>query len=422
MKWASAASGAGDPIGRPVAYALLPAAPRQFQQREPAVKSIAYVLADFPALSETFIGNEIRAMQQKGHRVLPIIMHRSSGPAQPDDIRLAATSPSLDDVSWGQAARAALRPSRSAWQALSFVLKQRKLPRLSLLANAMKMAALARRAGCSHVHAHFAGGATAHAIVAARWIGASISFIGHGHDIYSEPEDLPAKLAAADFVVATCEDMAGDFRSLQPGTTVGRITCGTDPERFVPAVTDEHNGRFLLIGRLVGQKGIDDLLRALALLPDEVTVDVVGEGPLRSELAAQARQLGLSEKRVNWLGARPSTWISEHAPDYLALLAPFKPDSAGQRDTGPVVIKEAMAMGLPVISTRFMGAKEMVTAETGYFFEPGDVAHLARTMAEVAGLSRTARRRIGEAARLRVVALFSLRHQAENLSALVEAA
>ena len=315
----------------------------------------------------------------------------------------------------------ALKPSRSEWRGFSFVLRQRKLPRLSLLANALKMALLARRAGCTHVHAHFAGGATAHAIVAARWIGASVSFIGHGHDIYSEPEDLTAKLAAADFVVATCEDMAGDFRSLQPGTRVDRITCGTDPDRFVPAVTDEHNGRFLLIGRLVGQKGIDDLLRALSLLPDSVAVDVVGDGPLRDELAAQARDLRLRTGRVNWLGARPSAWIAEHAPRYLALIAPFKPDTDGQRDTGPVVTKEAMAMGLPVIGTRFMGAKEMITADTGFFFEPGDVAHLARSMATVASLSRAARRRIGEAARLRVEALFTLRRQAEQLSALVEA-
>jgi len=321
-----------------------------------------------------------------------------------------------------QAITAALRPGASAMRALTFVARQKRLGKLSLLLNGLKIAAVARREGCTHLHAHFAGGAAAHAIVAARWIGATVSFIGHGHDIYSEPEDLAAKLASADFVIGTCADMVGDFESIVPEVKAYRGPCGTNPDRFRAINANEDNGRFLLIGRLVEQKGIDDLLRALALLPENVTVDIVGDGPLRNDLLKIAAELGLRPGRVNWLGARPQSWIAAEGGKYLALVAPFKMAPNGERDTGPVAIKEAMAMGLPVIGTRFMGIKEMISAETGLFVEAGDVAGLAEAMQRIVSLAPEERRAMGAAGRRRIEACFSLQSQAQHLSAIVEAA
>ena len=386
------------------------------------MKVIGYVLADFPALSETFVGNEMRAMADRGHRVVPIIMHRLNGPAQPEDVRLADQATTLGMARLSHAITAALRPGASATRALTFVARQKRLGRLSLLLNGLKVAAVARREGCTHLHAHFAGGAAAHAIVAARWIGATVSFIGHGHDIYSEPEDLAAKLTSVDFVIGTCADMVGDFESIVPEVKAYRIPCGTDPDRFQAINANEDNGRFLLVGRLVEQKGIDDLLHALALLPESVTVDIVGDGPLRNDLLKTAAELRLRPGRVNWLGSRPQSWIAAEGGKYLALVAPFKMAPNGERDTGPVVIKEAMAMGLPVIGTRFMGIKEMISAETGLLVEAGDVAGLAEAMQRMVSMAPEERRAMGAAGRHRVEARFTLHSQAQHLSAFVEAA
>lgn len=386
------------------------------------MKVIGYVLADFPALSETFVGNEMRAMAGRGHRVVPVIMHRLTGPAQPEDVRLADEATTLGMARVSHAIAAALRPAASATRALAFIARQKRLGRLSLLLNGLKIAAVARREGCTHLHAHFAGGAAAHAIVAARWIGATVSFIGHGHDVYSEPEDLAAKLASVDFVIGTCADMVGDFESIVPEVKAYRIPCGTDPDRFHAINANEDNGRFLLIGRLVEQKGIDDLLRALALLPENVIVDIVGDGPLRNDLLEIATELGLQPGRVNWLGARPQSWIAAEGSKYLALVAPFKMAPNGERDTGPVAIKEAMAMGLPVIGTRFMGIKEMISAETGLLVEAGDVRGLAGAMQRMMSLTPEERRAMGAAGRHRVEANFTLQSQAQHLSAFVEAA
>ena len=249
-----------------------------------------------------------------------------------------------------------------------------------------------------------------------------MSFIGHGHDIYSEPEDLVAKLAAADFVVGTCDDMVDDFRSLVPTVQTARIACGTDVERFRPANRNEPADTFLAIGRLVGQKGYEVLLEAMARTQGDVRLDVVGAGPLEAELQAVALSLGLAD-RVRWLGPRPGAWIAATGPGYLGLLAPFRMASNGERDTSPVVIKEAMAMGLPVIATRFMGAKEMVVdGETGLWVEPGDVDGLAAAIDCVAAMDPARRRAMGLAGRRRVAEHFTLDIQSRDLSALVEAA
>ena len=92
-----------------------------------------------------------------------------------------------------------------------------------------------------------------------------------------------------------------------------------------------------------------------------------------------------------------------------------------ERDSGPVVAKEAMAMGLPVIATRFMGFKEMVTPMTGRLFEPGDVTELARTLIEIEWMAPEQRHIMGREGRARLEAYFTDRRQAELLSTWVEA-
>jgi len=387
---------------------------------EAAMKTIGYVLADFPVFSETFVGDEMRAMSRRGHRVVPLVMHLSDGPAQVDDMKLAKSVTKVGATPLLQALATLARPGRDASAALAFVRRQRRLSRHSLLWNAMKMASVARAAGCEHLHAHFSGGSAAHAIVAARWIDASVSFVCHGHDVYAEAEDLDVKLAAADAVVAVCNDMASDLQSLCQSAKIVTIPCGTDPSLFLPVTGGDRSRRLLFIGRLVEQKGLDDLLTALAM-QGSASVDLVGDGPLAGELRAKAASLGLGD-RARFLGARSREWIVEHAPRYLALVAPFKIAPDGSRDSGPMVVKEAMAMQLPVVATRFMGLKEMVSPETGFGAEPNDPASLARAIDAAFNLKEEQRAAMGCSARKRMVERFSLDASATALSDVFQAA
>jgi glycosyltransferase involved in cell wall biosynthesis len=384
------------------------------------LKTIGYVLADFPVFSETFVGDEMRAMAKRGHKVVPIVMRLRDGPAQEADILLARDAKTLSSASNEAALRALARPGPDSLSALSYLWKQKHHTRRSLMWNAMKIAAIAREQDCDHLHAHFSGGATAHAIVAARWIGASVSFVCHGHDVYAEAEDLPTKLAAADAVVAVCNDMASDLRNLAPGSNVAMIPCGTDPDAFRPAREAEPMRTLLFVGRLVEQKGIDDLLTALAI-QGSASVDIVGDGPLMASLRERAEALKLSD-RVRFLGSRPREWLRENAPHYFGLLAPFKIAPDGSRDSGPLVVKEAMAMELPVVATRFMGNKDMIVAGTGFLAEPDCPESLAEAIERMVRLPLRERAEMGRRGRERMIKLFSLDASSEALSRVFEAA
>lgn len=386
------------------------------------MKTIGYVLAAFPVLSETFIGTEMRAMEEQGHRVVPIVLTKNDFPGQEADKPLVARAVYLPDFPRTDGLHALLRPSLTAARGLAFWIAQCKSPRRSLLWTSLRIAALARAAGCDHLHGHFAGPAAAHAIVAARWMGVSVSFTGHGHDIYAVREDLPEKLHATDAAIAVCNDMAAEFLRLAPTAAVSVITCGVNPNRFQPGEGAD-NGRYLFIGRLVEAKGLDDLLQALHRIKNEtqrvIAVDVIGDGPLRDELQRETARLGLLGQ-VRFLGARPNQWIAAEAPAYRALLCPFKPARNGERDSGPVVAKEAMAMGLPVIATRFMGFKEMITPETGVLVPVSDPTALARAILDLDALSPSERRQLGQAGRARLLALFTDAAQARALSTIIE--
>ncbi|AHF03724.1 glycosyl transferase family 1 [Marichromatium purpuratum 984] len=388
-------------------------------------KTIAYLVPAFPVLSETFIGTEIRAMESLGHRVVPIAFRRHPGPAQASDQRLAVRTWYLSDLGPADAAEAlgGLRPS--LMRGLGFALRQRDLPRAALLYSAARVAAVMRYEGCTHLHAHFAQASTATAIVAARWLGIGVSFAGHGRDVYAAPAtpaDLALKLDRVDFAVAVCEDMRRDFTALAPRARVGVLYCGVDPRTFAPVVSGAADAdRLLFIGRLRETKGVEDLLEALALVPaaHRPRLDLVGDGPLREALQARCTRLGLDDW-VEFLGVRPAEWLARHGPGYRALVAPFRIAADGDRDTDPVVVKEAMAMALPVVTTMLMGCKEMVTDETGWRVAPGDRAALARALETVATMAPLRLAAMGQAGRRRLLELFTAERQARALSALVE--
>ena len=387
------------------------------------MKAVGYVLSDFPVLSQSFVGTEMRAMAALGHSVLPLVLRRGAGPGQPEDGPLVARSRHLDEVDPASLLPTALVALRNLRRWLPFLLAQQTQPRRSLLWAGLRLAALVRAAGCRHLHAHFAQASTAVAILAGRMAGCGVSFVGHGYDVYAAPEDLPAKLGATDFAVAVCADMADDFRSLAAGAEVKLIPCGIEAQRFRAGEAAERPDAFriLFVGRLVDSKGLDDLLHAMARArrARPMALTVVGDGPLRGELEALAAELGLGEA-VAFVGARATAWFAERASEFDVLVAPFRPGRNGTRDTGPIVLKEAMALGLPVIGTRFMGIKEIIDERCGRLVPVGDREALAGALLELAALPAQERARMGAAGRARVLAHFTSAGQARALSAAIE--
>lgn len=385
------------------------------------MKTIGYILGHFPVLSQTFVGNELRAMQERGHKIVPIVLKRAIGPAHPQDLLTAVNATYLENVPKQRAIDELKRPSMGVVRSMSYLMNQQTLSRYSLLGNALKIVAIARQHGCDHLHAHFAGGAASHAIVAARWMGATVSFTGHGTDVNRDREDLELKLQKADLSIGVCHDMVDEFAMSGPASQLAMVPCGTNTEQFRQAETLKSNGKLLYFGRLSASKGVEDLLEAAYRLGDHCAdIDIVGDGPLAYALKKRAKDYGLLDKKVRFLGAKSRDWISQEAPFYQGVVLPFKQSTDGQRDTGPLVVKEAMAMGLPVLSTRFMGIKDTISEDTGFLVEPGNTRQLLEAMKQLSILNEIDRFELGKRARNRILQHFTIETQARTLSSLIE--
>lgn len=182
-----------------------------------------------------------------------------------------------------------------------------------------------------------------------------------------------------------------------PNLPISIVPNGVDCEAFRPAVNPRSSAsvRLLLVGRLVKQKGVDILLKALSQLKDlpvSVTLDLVGDGSDRSQFATQAQDLGLSEivKFSGW-ASRPE--LVQHYQQADIFVFP-------SRDEGmPNALLEAMACGLPAIATRIAGSEELVQeGVTGLLVDSEDAIGLANALKTLI-LDPVQREQMGSASR-----------------------
>lgn len=148
--------------------------------------------------------------------------------------------------------------------------------------------------------------------------------------------------------------------------------------------------RFLMVGRLIERKGFHIALAALARFSQAsgrgIHVDIVGDGPMRAELEQLARDCHLDEA-VTFHGAQSHTAIADFIRQCDVFIAPSMTCAKGSQD-GPVnTLKEAMAIGRPVIGTRHGGISELVIdGETGLLCEEGNVDALGHAIDRILGM------------------------------------
>jgi glycosyltransferase involved in cell wall biosynthesis len=280
------------------------------------------------------------------------------------------------------------------------------------------------RAGERHLHAHFAAGAALDAMRIASLLGLPYSVTAHAYDIYLTPMNLREKLERAAFATSGCDYTVRDLRAIAPAAEVHEIIMGVDGDAFRRTTPYPDGSRVVAVGRLIEKKGFAHLIEAAALLrgrngPERITI--VGEGPLRPQLEALVREHGL-EGAVELPGALPPSVVRATLEDAAVLAMPCVVAADGDRDSMPVVVKEALAMEIPVVASDEVGLPELVRPQFGRLVPPSDPAALARALEELLGLSREERAAMGRAGRAHVLEHCDTDAEAERLAGLVAAA
>jgi glycosyltransferase involved in cell wall biosynthesis len=176
--------------------------------------------------------------------------------------------------------------------------------------------------------------------------------------------------------------------------------------------------RILSVGRAVPKKGYDDLLAALALLPDHLNwrFHHIGGGGLLEALRGQADRLGLSD-RIEWTGPQSQEAVLAALRDADIFTLASKIAADGDRDGLPNVLMEAQSQAVAVAATAAAGIPELIIdGETGLLSPPGEPAALAEALGQLIG-DPELRHRLGEAGFHRVRSNFSLEAGIDTLAA-----
>ncbi len=395
--------------------------------------TVAYVMSRFPKLTETFILQELLAMDRAGVRVelYPLLRERGETvqpAARPWVDRahyLPFLSPSIIRSQWRylrdrrlrrRYVRAFVDMIRGTWRSPNFLIGGLGIfPKVAHAARQMRVD------GVDHVHCHFANHPALAGFLIHRLTGIPYSFTAHGSDLHVDRTMLPTKVREAAFVVTISEDnrrLIEDTSGWAADAKVAVIHCGVDPAAFHPR-TGASDGalRVVAVGTLHEVKGQTHLIDACRRLLERdiaFTCRIIGEGPDRDRLAAQIGERGLGD-HVTLAGGMTSDAVADELGAADVLVAPSVPTRGGKREGIPVVLMEAMASGLPVVASRLSGIPELVSDEVdGLLVPAGDADAIADALERLAR-DPDLRGRLGAAGRATVLRAFDIDRNAAVL-------
>lgn len=244
----------------------------------------------------------------------------------------------------------------------------------------------------AHVHSQWINSCGTIAMYGAWLLDLPFSFTGHATDLYRDRCALKDKVRRAKFIVCISEFHRQFFLANGARPEQCFIAyCGIDPTWFYPpgprATVSARPFRILASGRLVEKKGFSiliDACKALAERGERFECVIGGSGPLEAELQSQIKRLGLSD-RVRLTGQallQEKIVAFMHTGDVYALPCVWAAD--GDVDGLPQMLMEAMACGLPAISTRLVGIPDLIRHEqTGLLVAPTDENGLAQAIARL---------------------------------------
>lgn len=384
---------------------------------------VGYVLKRYPRYSETFVVNEILALERLGVELTIFALRPSNdthfqniiSQVQAPVIYLPHRMPRAEDF-WDTLRQAAGRIAHDRLLARSDTEEALEVYQ------ALHLAREVSERNIQHLHAHFATSATGVARMAAGLANIGYSFTAHAKDIYHDSvsaQDLSRKLEDAARVVTVSDynlsylDQHFDLAKVR----LGRLYNGLDLEAFDFHSPRSRPRRILAVGRLVEKKGFDDLISACALLAESgerFECRIIGSGDQEALLHELIDSFDLRGS-VTLLGPLPQSEVKRELSEAAALAVPCVIGQDNNRDGLPTVLLEAMALGTPCVSTDVTGIPELLADElTGLQVPQRDPEALADALQRLLE-DELLRVRLAAAARARIEADFDVHRNVVTL-------
>jgi len=384
----------------------------------------AYLLKKFPRLSETFVLNEILGQEKLG-RSIHVFSRRTPDdePRHPELGALRAEVENMPDKRtldpWQTMSAADDDPEETFARVGKLVQSSRDWfhPRFaSLLKEAIYLLGRTQALGIEHVHTHFATDSAVVAMLLRELGGPTYSITAHAKDIYRttvDPGLLSRMFARSEFAVTVCDanvSFLGDRLSPEGFAKVRRLYNGIDLSAFFRSTSEREPDHVLAVGRLVEKKGFHVLLSALSDLGSRgvpYRAPIVGHGEERARLEAQIAELELGD-RVRLTGALDQDAVRKLMRSATVLCQPCIQGEDGNRDALPTVLLEALATGLPSISTPVTGIPEILDdGRAGLIVPENDVEATSRALEAVLG-DAAHRKTLADLGRERAESLFDI--------------
>lgn len=398
-------------------------------------RTVAFLLKGYPRLSETFIAQEIAALERLGLSIRIVsLRHPTDRHRHPVHDLIRAPVRYLPEYlyqeplrvirAWRQVRR--LPTYRATLRAWLRDLRRDPTPNRGRRFGQALVLAAELEPDVAWLHAHFLHTPASVARYCGMLRGLDFTISAHAKDIWTTPEwEKREKLAECRWLVTCTAQNAAHLGALAPAGRVELVYHGIDFARFpsppakrhLPA-TAAHPAIILSVGRAVAKKGYDVLLRALAALPAELPWRFVhvGGGELSDKLKREARHLGIAD-RIEWLGARPQTVVLERLREADLFVLASRVAADGDQDGLPNVLVEAQTQAVPCVSSKVAAIPELIRdGETGLLVPPGDAAALCSAIERMIR-DPALRERLGQAGERRARAEFGMEAGIARLAA-----
>src|SRR6516225_449426 len=388
----------------------------------------AYLFERFPSFGQTFCYREVAEMDRQDIAAPIFSIRNPKGePPQDWDRRIVERVHYLpEEKELLEEVRRAAKKGKIGTDIVAALDEWGRRTDFLRLHQAVYVGLRMREMGINHVHAHFAGMAARTAFWINKFFSVSFSFTAHANDIFS-PREFEIgldKLVDTARAIVTETDYAARFlrqRFSHRADRIHRIYNGLDLAEFERTDFSSRPPLIIAVGRLIRKKGFADLIRTCALLGERgesFRCEIIGEGPLEDQLRRQIDELHL-QNNVVLSGAKPQTELRRRLTAANVFVLPSVIDPDGGMDNLPTVIMEAMATGLPVVSTNIGGIPEMVIEnETGFLVQPGETVAIADAIQKVIN-DRSLAARLGHSGFERARTLFSIKQNVRELCALI---